>query len=188
MKRLILITGDLATGKSTLAGILSRRYSCPAFYKDKVKELLADSIGFSTREENMRLSVAAVELMIHAFEEISANGGDLILEANFKEDELKKIDKLAGEKEYSTMTLVLRADMDVIYKRFVNRIENENRHPAHQSGFTGYESLKFYIDKGREYACFGEHLEILADDFSYQTDENILGRIDEFMSKKNESN
>ena len=188
MKRLILITGDLATGKSTFAGILSRRYSCPAFYKDKVKELLADCIGFSTREENMRLSVAAVELMIHAFEEISVNGGDLILEANFKEDELEKIDRLASEREYDTLTLVLRADMDIIYKRFVNRIENENRHPAHQSGFSGYDSLKFYIDKGREYACFGKSFEILADDFTYQTDENILSKIDEFMGENNEGN
>ena len=183
MKRLLLITGDLAVGKSTFAEILSKRYNTVVMYKDKVKEVLGDTIGFTNREENIRLSMATMELMTYGFSELAKLGADLILEANFKEEELRRIDKIAKKAEYATLTLVIRADMDTIYRRFVNRIENENRHPVHICGFDGYESLKYYIEKGREQAAFGTTLEINANDFSYQTDEDILGRIDEFMRK-----
>ena len=179
MKKLLLITGDLACGKSTFANILSRRYNIPAFYKDKIKEILGDTIGFTNREENIRLSVATMEIMTHIFEETSKTGNDLILEANFKEHEMERIYTLAKESGYEALTLVLRADMDIIYNRFVNRIENENRHPVHISGFDGYESLKIYIERGREEKCFGKVLEIDANDFSYQ---EKFDEIDRFMT------
>ena len=64
MKKLLIINGDLATGKSTFAGILSQRYGITVMCKDKITEILCDSIGFADREENKRLSVATMELMI----------------------------------------------------------------------------------------------------------------------------
>ena len=56
MKKLLLITGDLACGKSTFGEILAKRYNSATFYKDKIKEILGDTIGFANREENIRLS------------------------------------------------------------------------------------------------------------------------------------
>ena len=187
MKKLLLITGDLATGKSTFAAILSKRYGTAVMYKDKIKEVLGDTIGFKNREENLRLSAATMELMIYCFSEAATLGHNAILEANFKENELCSIQKIAEENSYDVLTLVLRADMDIIYHRFVNRIENENRHPVHTSGFDGYDSLKHYIELGRAQTTFGTTLEINADDFTYQTSDNILSVIDEFMEKKNEN-
>lgn len=55
MKKLLLIMGDLATGKTTFANIFSKRYDTNVFSKDSVKELLGDTIGFSNREENLKL-------------------------------------------------------------------------------------------------------------------------------------
>ena len=51
MKKLILITGDLATGKSTLAKKLSQNLKILSFTKDVLKEVLSDVIGFSNRQE-----------------------------------------------------------------------------------------------------------------------------------------
>lgn len=183
MRKLLLITGDLATGKSTFAAILSKRYGSTVMYKDKIKEVLGDTIGFKDREENLRLSAATMELMTYGFSEEAALGHDVILEANFKEGELCRIQKIAKESDYDVLTLVLRADMDIIYRRFVNRIENENRHPVHVSGFDGYDSLKHYIELGRAQTTFGTTLEINADDFTYQKSSDILSVIDEFMEK-----
>ena len=67
--KLLLITGDLATGKSTFANILSKRYDTSVFFKDSVKEVLGDTIGFSDRVENKRLSNAAMELLFFLFSE-----------------------------------------------------------------------------------------------------------------------
>ena len=39
MKKLLLITGDIATGKSTFANILSKRYHTNMFFKDSIKEV-----------------------------------------------------------------------------------------------------------------------------------------------------
>lgn len=187
MKKLLLITGDLATGKSTFAEILSKRYGIAVMYKDKIKEVLGDTIGFRDREENLKLSKATMELMTYGFSEAAALGKDLILEANFKEYEMARLQKIAEKKGYETLTLVMHADMDIIYKRFVNRIKNENRHPVHLCGFDGYDSLKYYIDKGREQKSFGRIIKINANDFEYQADEKTLMEIDSFMGRKNEN-
>ena len=69
MKKLLLITGDLATGKSTFANILSKRYDTNVFFKDSIKEVLGDTIGFANREENKKLSNVTMELMFFIFEE-----------------------------------------------------------------------------------------------------------------------
>ena len=88
MRKLLLITGDLATGKSTFANILSQRYDTNVFFKDSIKEVLGDKIGFSNREENKKLSNASIELMFLIFSEFSKLSKNLILEANFYTTEL----------------------------------------------------------------------------------------------------
>lgn len=183
MKKLLIITGDLATGKSRFAGLLSKRYDATVLYKDKIKEVLGDTVGFSNREENLKLSRATVELMTYGFSELAALQQDVILEANFKESEMMRLHEIAEKAGYEVLTLLLRADVDVLYRRFVNRIENENRHPAHISGFDGYESFKGYIERGRQEKCLSRTLLIDANSFDYQSDGAILSEIDEFMVK-----
>ena len=39
MKKLLLVMGDLATGKSTFANILSKRYNTNVFCKDSIKDI-----------------------------------------------------------------------------------------------------------------------------------------------------
>lgn len=63
MKKLLLITGDLATGKSTFARLLSVRYGISMFFNDSIKEVLGDVTGFSNREENKQLSNASKNLI-----------------------------------------------------------------------------------------------------------------------------
>ena len=77
--------------------------------------------------------------------------------------------------------------MDVIYQRFVNRIENEARHPAHISGFDGYESLEKYINEGRRVKIFSESIRVDANDFSYQNNADLLTILDTFMGKVDEN-
>ena len=107
MKKLILILGDLASGKSTTADILSRKYSIPSLKKDTVKEILGDTVGFNNREENLKLSRATFEILLHAFERVSLTGGDLILESNFREAELDRLIALAEERGYQILSLLL---------------------------------------------------------------------------------
>jgi hypothetical protein len=61
-------------------------------------------------------------------------------------------------------------------------MHNENRHPVHLSTtFDIYDDFKDYIEKSRSEKILGNILRINANDFSYQTDREILSKIDLFM-------
>lgn len=184
MSKLLLIMGDLATGKSTFANILSKRYSTSMFGKDTIKEVLGDTIGFANREENLKLSKATMELMMFLFGEFTKLNKPLILESNFHTGELERLQKMAKEQGYEVLTIVLRGNVDVLHQRYLNRMKNENRHPVHLSTTLDvYEDFKGYLEYSRKEEIPGERLEICADDFTYQSDETLLKKIDEFMEK-----
>lgn len=182
MKKLLLITGDLAAGKSTFAEFLSKRYGIIAFHKDTIKEILGDTVGFSDREENLKLSHATMELMMFLFGEFVKQGKDLILESNFHTGELERLHHIAGESGYQVLTLVLRGDIATLHGRYLHRIYKENRHPVHLSTtFDVFEDFKAYIEHSRKEEIPGEILAISASDFSYQNNQEVLAKLDEFM-------
>ena len=131
MHKLIIITGDLAAGKSTLAASLSEELNVPYLIKDTLKEIACDEIGYATREENRALSVVAVKDMFYFFNQSALVGNDLILEANFREDELMTIKALVEQYSYQVILLVLTGDDALLYQRFLDRLPT--RHIAHKS-------------------------------------------------------
>ena len=54
----ILITGIPAAGKSTMASILASKLNIPEISKDRIKEYLYDELGFSSRQEKVKLGNA----------------------------------------------------------------------------------------------------------------------------------
>lgn len=150
MNRLIIITGDLASGKSTLANALSRKLFIPCLLKDTMKEILADEIGFTDRKENKRLSHGAVNEMIYCFEQSAKVGADMILEANFHTMEMALLNRLAHKYNYQVCLIVLTADKKLLYERFMARVPT--RHRAHLSiGLTeSFEKFEEYIDESRK--------------------------------------
>lgn len=185
MGKLLLITGDIAAGKSTFSEILSKRYNIAAFQKDAVKEVLGDTIGFQNREENKRLSDATIEIMCHIFSKIAVTGDSLILESNFHETELKKLHAMAHTNQYDVLTLVLRGDAEILYDRYLFRMNEQNRHPVHLS--TSLHIKEDFIRTAewiRNENVIGDTLLIEASDFSYQKDPAILKQIDVFMERQ----
>ena len=86
--------------------------------------LTGDVIGFSNREENLKLSDAVVQLMVRTFEEFVKLEKSLILEANFHKRELQQLQDIAKTYDYEVMTLVLEADLHILYERYMNRMKN----------------------------------------------------------------
>lgn len=184
MKKLLLITGDLAAGKSTFAGKLSARYNILALQKDTVKELLGDRIAWHNREENKSLSDAAIEIICHVFSRNAATEADMILEANFHEKELETLHSLADRNQYNVLTLVLQGDADVLYRRHIHRMKEENRHPVHLSTTLDQkEDFLKLTEFIRTEKVPGKALVIEATDLSYQDDPAVLIQIDNFMRR-----
>lgn len=83
---------------------------------------------------------------------------------------------------YGILTIVLQGDAEILHKRYLNRIYNENRHPVHLStSFDIFDDFKEYIENSRKEEILGRKININANDFLYQTDSNILRSIDKFM-------
>ena len=149
MQRLIIITGDLAAGKSTLAAALSESLSIPFIIKDTLKEIACDNIGYQTCQENRLLSVPATQDMIYFFKQCALVGNDLIMEANFRTGELLEIENIADEYNYRVVLLVLTGDIPLLYQRFLDRLPT--RHIAHRSLNLDYSLERFtdYINELR---------------------------------------
>ena len=182
MKKLLLIMGDLATGKSTFANMLSKRYDTVLFCKDTIKETLGNTFGFSNRAENLKLSHGTAELMYLILAEFGKVNQALILESNFHTAELERMHEIALEHDYEVLTLVLRGNVEILHKRYLNRMYHENRHPVHLSTTIDvFEDFKSCIESLRSEQIPGRTLSIQADNFAYQTNEEILSKIDAFM-------
>ncbi len=150
MSKVIVITGDLACGKSLLADSLSLRLNIPCFKKDVIKEQYVDQYGFETREENRALSVKAVDYMISALNSFVQNNNDIILEANFREEELLKIKEITDSYNCDVTLIVLRGDINILYDRFLKRLPT--RHKAHMSLHLDESVEKFaeYVNEQRQ--------------------------------------
>lgn len=144
---------------------------------------MGDTIGFSNREENKKLSRAAMELMFFIFSEFEKLSKDLILESNFHSAELETLHKMAYKNNYEVLTLVFRGDVEILHKRYLNRMHNENRHPVHLSTTLDvFDDFKRCTEYLRSEKIPGNTVYIDANDFSYQTDIDVLTKIDGFMS------
>jgi predicted kinase len=184
MKKLLLIMGDLATGKSTFANMLSNRYNTVLFCKDPIKETLGNSFGYANRAENLRLSCATAELMYLIFSEFARLNKDLILESNFRIGELERLHQIAEDHGYDVLTLVLRGDVAVLHKRYLNRMINENRPAVHLcQEFNTLEGFCAYLEGLRTDSVPGRAIYIDANDFAYQEDPELLNSISQFIGK-----
>lgn len=183
MKKLLLIMGDLAAGKTTLANKLANRYKIVAFNKDEFKEVIANNYSFNTRVESRQISILAVESMINIFKHFAMVEKPLILEANFHKDEISKIHELVSVYGYEVLTLLVQADINILHKRFLNRAINENRHPVHLSDiFKEFDDFKNYIETSRNELPLGNVINVDANSFTYQEDASLLAKIDNFMN------
>ena len=181
MKKLIIVTGALATGKSTYSRSLSKEFNIPLLNKDNIKEILSDIFGFSSREENLRLSKATYSMMRYFLVEVMKSEKDIILEANFHQDEIIDLESLIDEYHYDSLFLVLSGNTDTLFERF-NKRASDNRHKCHLSGPTTPESFKEYIDINNSIEYKKNHILIDANDFSYQNDSSLKEKINCFIS------
>ena len=182
MNKLILVNGDIATGKSHFALVLKERFYLPLYTKDEYKERFADESPCSTYQESHLLSIRAMNTLIDVFLQNASRNVDLILEANFHEEHLRKIEQIAKEHHYQILNLNLVGTPKVLYQRYVNRRDHEQRHPVHAINMLNdFESFKKYCeDRKKEYVC-GEVVTINTDDFSYQNNEELLNTIKQFL-------
>lgn len=178
MKKLILICGDLAAGKSTFSNYLSKKLNIICFNKDNIKEILGDNFGFKNREENFKLSLCTFDIFKYLCEKTMITESDIIFESNFRTHEMEYLDKLAHIYKYDILTIVVNADVEVLHKRFMNRINNENRHAVHKAvDLSDFNVFKKQIVDDRDRTYFGKVIYLDSTNFDSLYNEKVIENI-----------
>ena len=181
MRKLILVGGDLAAGKSTFSNVIGEKLDLLVVNKDRLKEIIGDHIMARDRDENIKFSNISFDAMMYLIEK---NKGTLVLESNFKPYEMERIEKLTKELGYEVLSLVLSADVKILHERFQDRLKKEDRHYVHRAqDFTDINDFKETLDELRSVNYLGKVINIDASTFDCQTDMKLLEEIKNFVTK-----
>ncbi|MCP9484892.1 MAG: ATP-binding protein [Gaiellaceae bacterium MAG52_C11] len=133
---LVVVTGEPATGKTTLARALADELGLPLLAKDELKERLFDTLGAGDRGWSRRLGAATFELMFGLAAELLGAGASLLVEANFDAQSTPRLRALPAHRPFQ---VVCTAPADVRRARFRERATSGARHPGHLDDAVGLE-------------------------------------------------
>ena len=178
MKKLIIIGGDLASGKSTYANMLGEKYNLLVVNKDNLKEILGDTIIANNRYENKRLSKISFDMICYL---VKKNKGILVIESNFKPYEMEELKKITEELDYDILSIVFKGDNEILHERFIKRLD-EKRHYVHKSqDFTNIEDFIVALEELRSVNYIGKVINVDSSNFDYQKDLSLFAEIDTFL-------
>jgi predicted kinase len=129
---LLIITGDPATGKSTLAKHCSGQLGVPICSRDMIKELMFDSLGWSDREWSKRIGSASFELMFYFLNVFLDAGSSVILDCNLSSENARKtLREILSGRSHDVAEVICNPKPEIAFKRFRDRARNGIRHPGH---------------------------------------------------------
>lgn len=172
-KKIIVIGGYLASGKSTFALKLSERIKVPYIIKDTFKTAICQSIEIADREESSRLSAVTFDAMMYVTERMLETGNPIIIEGNFvpagiKEvDESRRIRELIHKYGCTSLTFKFVGSTEVLYQRFMERENSPERGRANKMGFKpSYEDFSRWCHNLDPFTIGGTAITVDTTDFS----------------------
>ena len=127
----IILAGMPATGKSTLAAKMQKKFGYPVFEKDFIKEGLFDTLGFSCYAEKRALDVASNEVLLRWMGAMIKAGQSMIIDNNFDQQSAEKLKTLLEENKCKCVTVFMNGDPQVLYERYFERDSMGLRHLGH---------------------------------------------------------
>jgi len=152
---LIIVSGLPGAGKTTLAKWLSCELHLPLIYRDGLKELLFDSLGWSDREWSRKLGRASYDLLYYVLEMHVGFGRSCIVESNFDPEQANmRFRALRQKYDFEPFQIQCVAYSAVLVQRYRQRAFSIERHPGHTDNvsydeFVPQFSKEHYITHGK---------------------------------------
>ena len=166
---LIIITGQLAAGKTTYGKKISKALEIPFFSKDAIKEVLFDSLvdNNASYDEKRKIGSTSYDVFYYIMEEQMKVGVPIIVESNFVKESIPIIKKLLNKYNYKCLTLRFVGDLKTLHSRFLKREYSDERHLGLVSNgkFDDYETFKQVSQKTGEFKI--DNNEIIVDTTSF---------------------
>jgi deoxyadenosine/deoxycytidine kinase len=182
-KYIIIITGDLAAGKTSYGKKISEILSIPFYSKDEIKEVLYDSYNNDNidYESKKKIGANSYSVFYYIIEQQMKVGLPIITESNFSKESIPFIENLLNKYNYKSITLRFTGDLKVLHERFIKREYSKERHSGLASNgvFDDYDNFYKASLKGKEFKLDNEEIVIDTTDFSKVDLEDIINKIRE---------
>lgn len=155
-KKIIIVQGYLAAGKSTFARMLAKELGIPCFVKDTFKIALCRSVTIDSREVSSRFSAVTFDGMMYTAERLMESGAPFIIEGNFLPAGIKKTDEAGAIRElierygYHSLTFKFGGEIGKLYRRFAEREGSPER---------GIANMMFTMPTAAEFEVFCRNMD-----------------------------
>lgn len=196
MKKVILLAGYPATGKTYMSNVIKEKYPVAIYLsQDEVKEMLYDMVGFSNLDQKDELVELGRTIFYNIVRKSVEQNDIVMLDYPFSYKQLDFLNDLKQSYNCCFFTIRLTGDLDTLYDRRIERDLVATRNKGHiLDNYHGYESYtrETYPLSRTEYKSncingkynqfeFGETLEVDVSDYS-QIDYNyIMMKINKFI-------
>lgn len=130
---LIIIFGPPGSGKTTLGKNLAEKFYLPFFSKDELQEKIFDHLGVEDREWSVKTTFTALDQLYYIIEALLKSHHSLIVESNFMpENDDYRFKALKENYDFYPFQIMLTGNTDILFSRFLDRSNSQNRHKGHQ--------------------------------------------------------
>ena len=180
-KNIIIITGELAAGKTNYGKKISRVREIPFFSKDEIKEILYDSFSYTNLdyEAKRKLGASSYSIFYYIMEEQLKVGKSLIVESNFVKESVPIIKNLLNKYNYKSITIRFEGDLHILHKRFLKREYSTERHIGLVANglFDDFKNFEQAATKSKEFKISNNEILVDTTDFSKINFDEIIHNI-----------
>ncbi len=184
-KYIIIITGELAAGKTSYGKKISEVLKIPFFSKDLIKEVLFDSFSDTNLdyEAKRKIGASSYAVFYYIIEEQMKVGLPLIAESNFVKESVPIIEDLLNKYDYKSITIRFEGDLHILHKRFLEREYSSERHIGLVSNgvFDDFQNFEKTAIKSKEFRINNNEILVDTTDFSKVDFDGIIEDIQKYI-------
>lgn len=139
---MIIVSGSPSSGKTSIGRKIAHEMDLPFVFKDGIKEMLFNTLGWSDKEWTEQLNLATYAILYHFMETQLQAGLSFVVESDFKPDEhTARFKELQHKYKFRPVQVQCEASDEVLLERFKERAKSGDRHPGHMD-HANFEDFK----------------------------------------------